>query len=46
MNYKLVESSTTSGLERQVSCLIVEGWVCQGGIALANGWYMQAMVRE
>ncbi len=46
MEYKLVQTFTQKGLEKDVNDLIFEGWQPQGGITYSAGSYMQAMVRE
>ncbi len=33
-------------VEREVQLLLTQGWVCQGGIALYQDWFGQAMMRD
>ena len=49
MEYAIIESDSTAGLEEKVRALIEEGWRPQGGISIIgqSGFYtlLQAMVR-
>lgn len=53
MDYKIIENESSSGLEKEVKALIVDGWRPTGGVTLTappdftSQWtYIQAMIRE
>jgi hypothetical protein len=51
MNYMIVESDSSSGLEQKVRHAIASGWLPVGGVSVAangalNWWYYQAMTKS
>lgn len=43
--YKVYETMKLSDLELIVNLSIINGWVCQGGIARHDKYFYQAMVK-
>lgn len=43
--YKIVQGRVDE-VEREVQLLLAQGWVCQGGIAMYQDWFGQAMMRD
>jgi hypothetical protein len=43
--YQIIQGRA-GDVEHEVSRLLTQGWVCQGGISMHQDWFSQAMVLE
>jgi hypothetical protein len=45
MEYRVVKTITYKGLVQDINNLIKDGWIPQGGVSVAEGWCIQAMIK-
>lgn len=51
MDYQILQSDDVDELEEMVQSAFLDGWKCQGGVAVTyegfnKTWYYQAMIKE